>query len=51
MDEGRTTFLQQEPLWRFAYAYYDRQYHEFNGAGHDGNPTHRVTPVRRKKTA
>jgi hypothetical protein len=33
------------------YAYYDRQYHEFYGAGHDGNPPHRVASVRREKTA
>jgi hypothetical protein len=33
------------------YAYYDRQYHESYGAGHDGNPPHRVASVRREKTA
>ena len=33
------------------YAYYDRQYHEFDGAGHDGNPPHRVAPVWSKKAA
>jgi hypothetical protein len=32
------------------YAYYNRQYPEFYGAGHDGNPPHRVAPVRREKT-
>ena len=31
------------------YAYYDRQYHESYGAGHDGNPPHRVALVWRKK--
>src|ERR1700758_4042024 len=50
MDKGRPTFLRQEPYRRFFYAYYDRQYYEFNGTGHDGNPTHRVTPVRREET-
>jgi len=33
------------------YAYYARQYHESYGAGHDGNPTHRVTLVRGEETA
>ena len=31
------------------YAYYDCQYHESDGARHDGNPSHRVAPVRREK--
>jgi len=35
----------------FFYAYYNRQYHEFDGAGHDGNPAYRVAPVWSKKTA
>ena len=33
------------------YAYYDRQYHESYGAGHDGNPPHRVAPVRSEEAA
>ena len=33
------------------YAYYDRQYPEFDGAGHYGNPPYRVAPVWSKKTA
>jgi hypothetical protein len=33
----------------FFYAYYNRQYHESYGAGHDGNSPHRVAPVRSKK--
>jgi hypothetical protein len=33
------------------YAFYNRQYFEFDGAGHDGNPPHRVAPVWSKKTA
>jgi hypothetical protein len=33
------------------YANYDRQYPEFDGAGHDGNPPYRVAPVWSKKTA
>jgi hypothetical protein len=36
---------------RFFYAYYNRQYPEFDGAGHDGNPPYRVAPVWSKKTA
>ena len=34
---------------RFFYAYYNRQYPEFDGAGHDGNPPYRVAPVWSKK--
>ena len=33
------------------YVDYDRQYPESYGAGHDGNPPHRVALVRRKETA
>jgi hypothetical protein len=33
------------------YAYYDRQYPEFDGAGHDGNPPHRVAPIWSEKAA
>jgi hypothetical protein len=36
---------------RFFYAFYNRQYHESYGAGHDGNPPYRVAPVWSKKTA
>ena len=49
--ERRTTFLTKQTYPRFFYVYYDRQYHEPYGAGHDGNPPHRVAPVWRKKTA
>jgi hypothetical protein len=36
---------------RFFHAYYNRQYHESYGAGHDGNPPYRAAPVWSKKTA
>jgi hypothetical protein len=43
--------LTKQTYPRFFYAYYNRQYHEFDGAGHDGNPAYRVAPVWSKKTA
>ena len=33
------------------YVYYDRQYHEPYGTGHDGNPSYRVAPVRSEEAA
>jgi len=44
-------FLTKQTNPRFFYAYYNRKYHESDGARHDGNPSHRVAPVRREKTS
>src|SRR4029077_14094203 len=33
------------PLTKHAYDSNDRYYSEFDGAGHDGNPPHRLAPV------
>jgi hypothetical protein len=38
-------------LTKHAYDSNNRQYHEFYGTGHDGNPAYRVAPVWSEKTA
>jgi hypothetical protein len=44
-------FSYETEISEIFYAYYDRQYHEPYGAGHDGNSSHRVALVRREETA
>jgi hypothetical protein len=49
---GLNTAQSYEPKYpEIFYASYNRQYHESYGAGHDGNPPHRVASVRREEIA